>query len=299
MDCDLNKWLKDDLGLSSMSEADLYGIIYHPRHGSTCRKFLKFLADSVVCRRKYPDVYVREDYELALEDFDKKTEELDGLKRELVKAAELHENNQLEVSFLETKLEHLKRIELLIQTSTEAMEEIVRRPKIGVERVAELIENSDYLNYKEHEKIYSKSNFPLDNSKLESCDEEIQTITESIDDLHKFITNLFESLQQKLTEVRATFRPGDVDITNLEAVKLPEVQEVIEDPEREANKLSQLNHELCDRIKNLDKQIMELRQQFYSRIDHAGLPAKEHLAEYQQISSTLQDLEEAIGAIST
>lgn len=299
MDCDLNKWLKDDLGLRTMSEADLYGIIYHPRHGSTCRKFLRFLADSVVCKRKYPDVYVREDYELALEDFDKRNEELEEVKRELIKLAEQYDNDQLEASFLEKKLEHMKKIELLIRSSTEAMEEIVRRPKVGIERIAEIIDNCDYLNYKEHEKLYSKSNFSTENIKVENSDEDIRATTDSIEDIHAAITDLYKSIQAKLSEVKAELRPNDIVITNLDALKLPEVQEVVEDPESDAQRLMQTNAELCDRIRNLDQQVMELKHQFYSRIELAELAASEQMAEYQQISDELQELEEAIDAIST
>lgn len=296
MDCDLNKWLKDDLGMGAMSEADLYGILYHPRHGTLCRNFLKFLAESLLCSKKYPDVYVREEYEETLQEFDQKTAELKDIKRQLEIAAESHENDVLELAFLEKKFEYLKDIEHLIRKSNELMEEVVNRPISGIEKIAERIEAFDSLGYKEHEKIYSKTDFSRATPRLVPTNENLRSTIDMIENLHGAITGTCRNLETKIDVLKTEFQPSTIDIHNLASLELPQVQEVVEEPEKEAHKLRSTNIELCDKIKNLNQQVVAMRDKFYGRIIQIEAANDEVLAEYKRLSIAIEDIESQIEA---
>lgn len=272
MDCDIPKWLKDDLGLIHMSEADLSGLMFHPRHGNLCRRLIKFLTESTMCSRKYPNVYAREHYVEAMAEIERKRDHLRDSVKNLETYVKGSENEERELGFLKLRFDHLRGIEDLHRTSTEALETIANRPNIGIEQVTRNLEKLDYLSNSDLADIYStdksvKFDATVSARQIASLDEELNDLMRKICVLHEAISEMLQEMTDKMDiwKMDEDLQLRNTDIQNLVALRVPEPEEMTVNNEPDEKALNDINNELNDKVSRLNQQITELKHLYTSR----------------------------------
>lgn len=233
---DLTRWLQSDLGLKNLTEADLNALVYHPRHGSLCRRFLAFLAESTLSHKKYPNIYAREECEGTQLDLMTKEQELGHIKLVLERQLQTSSNTELELKFLKDKHQHIASLEDLLRATTKALEEIASRPSVAFERARRIIKeaNLNYLSNDDIEKIYSigLSSGGAHSACPTPTDEELSKCVQTVDTIHRAISSLLTDVSSKIdtnaVQSRTLKQPN---IESLVALKIPECERL----ELEAN----------------------------------------------------------------
>lgn len=271
MDCE-TRWLKEDLGLVHMCEADLNSLKFHPRHGSVCRKLLEFLVKSTLCARKYPDVYAQEEYDEAMSIFNSKQVEKQSAIKELSDTTRNYEDEEREQNFLTQRLECLKKVQYLQKTSSEALQEIADRPNLGIEQVRYNIDrSSEYLSSNPLEKLYSPlAEFTnpepgITNRHISLVDDEFSNCKQKIKVLFEAIAKVHSEVEEKIGTFGHDLQTKKTNLDKLIAIQAPDVEEVILDLDEDERELKTKNTELISRITELDREIRKMQSLYESR----------------------------------
>lgn len=303
MDYDISRWLKDDLGLVHMTESDLNSLLYHPRHGSLCRRLVKFLAESTLCNQKYPDVYAQEEYLGAVEDLNKKNDELRDIVKQVENFAKDNEDQDREMNFLKMRLAHLKKIEDLQRTSTKALEEIANRPNMEIELVTRNIEEIEYLSNTDLNSLYptielNKSDSAVTTRQMTAVDEELNDLMKKAQIMHQAITMTLRAIVEKMENTDSGLNLRKTSAQNLIALRLPKIEEVtLDDMEPAEKELKENNVELSEKVCELNQQVTELSRQYESRRAEMISAHKKELEKclnmiisWEEIESVLQNV---------
>lgn len=276
MDSDLNIWLKDDLGLVHMSAADLNGLMFHPRHGGLCRRLVRFLAESTLCSTRYPTVYVKEEYQEAAANLATKDKELQDVLNIVYNYTRDQENVELELGFLAQKLDYLKRLEDLQQTSKTAMEEIVNRPNFGLEQVSRNINTSEYLS----ETVLKDMYHIEDVNKLEDLpvvedtlmedetsmvEDSIHKITRKVNMMHRAISALYKKITDAISRNSCDVSPKNMQKDDLVALQVPTFKEIHPEMNSDERELRKANTELVHRVNQTEQQVGTTMKQFLAK----------------------------------
>lgn len=271
MDADLNRWLKDDLRLIHMSAIDLNGLMFHPRYGGLCRRLVKFLAESTLCSNRYSTVYVKEEYKEALDGLAAKNKELQDVLNKLYNYARNQENVESELSFLEQKLDYLKRLEDLQQTSKGAMEAIVNRSNSGVEQVSRIAAPSEYLSDVSLKRIYQIEDIDrllktapseADISMVEDC---FHRSLLKVNAMHRVTSDLYHKVANAVARNGCDLSPKKMRSEDLVALKVPNFKEVHLDMNSDEKDLKKANTELAHKTNELEQQVADLEKQFLAQ----------------------------------
>lgn len=281
----LTTWLQHDLGLKNMSEADLAGLMYHPRHGTLCRRFLKFLAESTLCSRKYPDVNAQEEFQAASQELEEKKVELYDIIDKLDERVRSREILERELDSLRQRHEFVKRIEDLIKTTNEALEQMAERPNFCFEKVRRNLEDPSYLDSAHLEPIYE-----LDKLIESRAPRELnERHKRKVEDQYK---QTLEAAESQLKAIRLLHREalslandaglGDLKrstIDEFEALKIPKCVEVEVEINQEERELERERNELKANIALERQQVAELRRQHLSERASLNRKYERELAE--------------------
>lgn len=309
MDPNISRWLKDDLKLVHMSETDLNGLMFHPRHGSLCRRLVKFLAESTLCSVRYPTVYAKEEYEEAIDELSKKRQIRQGILDKLYNYVKDQENIETEVSFLARKLDYLKRIEDLQQTSRTAMEDIVNRPNFNLEQASRTIESANYLTDHPLDNLYSSEDIdkPIENLPTEidisAADESLTTIVHKVNVMHIMITKLYEKITQAIDKNHCDVSLKKLQVADLVALKVPIFKELVLDADPIQKELKRTITGLCHRVQELNQQVCEMKKKYLKERGDIIKVAKEsltkHIAKFDCPDKIVARIEKLDVAINT
>lgn len=292
MDIDISKWLKNDLGLMQMSEADLSYFMFNPRHGALCRRFINFLAMSTLCCKKYPHVYVQEEnLEAKRESVRLKTELRDSISN-LDLYIKTEENKERELSFLKLKLNYLRTMEDLKKTSTEALENIADRPNFLIEQVSQNIDEFNYSNSNVGN-IYDKlcANLdsqlttmgPISRSQMKHVDDKLDDLICKTNTMHLAISKLYESINSEKSNVQCNLKK--TSLQSLIGLKPPKFEEI----ELHIG-LGENNSDLVDKVNQLNQQVLKLNNLYESRVSEIY---KKHTEKLRDCSKTMDCLRKA------
>lgn len=292
MNYDISKWLKDELGLSHMSEADLNCLMFHPRYGSLCRRFVNFLAESTLCSTKYPNVYAKEEYEAALEEIETKNRDLRTSVKELEEVARQGENDMRELEFLKSRLSHLKTIQQMLRNHSESLETIANRPNFLIELLGRNLDNPEYLRDSSLDSMYTleedfKHDAIITNRQMSSIDDRLKESVDEIESSHANIANLAQRIILKMNNLDYNLDMEFIATHDLEALKIPPVEEEIEYLNQDERVLRDKNSKLTKRVSDLDQQVAELGDQYRRR------KAEIRAAKSRQLEECLQVLSES------
>lgn len=270
MNYDISKWLKDELGLSHMSEADLSGLIFHPRHGSLCRRFVKFLAESTLCNIKYSNVYAKEEYTAAVKELESKNNDLIHSIKELEDVARKGENDQRELEFLKSRLSQMKTIQQLLRTHSEAQEGLANRPNFLIEQLAQSLDKTDYLKDSSLTSMYEldedfKHEAIITDRQMSSIDDRLMELVNQIDATHSSVAALAQTISSKMNEPECNVKLNKVHTDDLIAIKIPPIEEEEEDSNQDEQQLRHVNADLAKKVSELDQQVAKLSGQYLMR----------------------------------
>lgn len=307
MDFNLSKWLKDDLGLKHMSEADMNKLVYHPRHGSLCRRLVKFLTESTLCSKRYPNVYAREEYEEAKREFDSKEQLIRELLSKLESQMRSSENVESELKYVTERFKCLTGIEDKLRTTTVALEEMASRPNISLIEVGRNLENPKYLGNLSLETLYTS--FPSYHQEAyKSSDKITRRDLANVNDDYQNLTNrarlMHSSISQLLASVSEAVDNNDCDdvklhktsVASLKALKLPVCEEVELEFDPEERRLHEQRTTLMNQLREADQQVNELAQQYNSLKANLNKQYKAEVEEDLVLLKRLQEIEATIRA---
>lgn len=280
-DYNLSKWLKDDLGLKHMSEADMNNLVYHPRHGSLCRRLIKFWTESTLCTRRYPNVFAREQCEEALGELQQKEELSRGLLLNLESQLRVNENTKNELKCSTERHACLVSIEDMLRTTTEALEDMVSRPNFALEQVGRLLDDPSYLGDISLETLYKSNqpNDPLDSlntrpstgmvtrREVASAKEEHEKLVTRAELMHHTISNVLATVTEAVEQSEADIKELRVENTNVEqlqALRVPDCQQVEVEADPEERQLRKQRERLVRELIECNQQVDGLAQQYTS-----------------------------------
>jgi len=291
-----------------MIEADLNGLMFHPGHGGLCRRFLKLLVDSTLCRTKYPNVFAKEELEHNNDQLEIKTKLLRSTASELAQVIKENEKGQRELDFLNDKLDYLKRIEDLYRRTIEFLEKTMERKNYRLDqvRVKVLPNLVRYLANEDLTKIYSHD---LKGLITEDCLKEFastgqqsqgtattfgllkrqqshHTETEYTDTFakiqttHQDVSKLLEGIFTEMS--RLDYYQLEIKKTpniegDLVAFRLPECQEIVVEANKEETELLSMTDSLSKRADQLEREVIDLAQQYKLRRDEITKNCREEL----------------------
>jgi hypothetical protein len=272
MDFNLSKWLKDDLGLKHMSEADMNNLVYHPRHGSLCRRLVKFLTESTLCSKRYPNVFAQEEHEEAKRDFESNKQLIEALLLKLETQMRTTENVSNELKFISEKYKCLTGIEDMLRTTTEALEEMASRPNVSLIEVGRNLENPKYLGNLSletlyatfpsyHQKSYTSSD-KITRRDLANVNDDYQNLTSKAKIMHDSISELLSSIMEAMSKTDCDVELKKTSVTLMKALKLPDCEEVELEFDPEEKQLRDQREQLLKELQEIDQQVNELAQQY-------------------------------------
>jgi len=264
---DIPKWLKDDLGLPHMCEADLNGLIFHPRYGTYCRSLTNFLVRSTLCNIKYPDVYANEEFRSASKYLSEKKGDLHDITKTLEIYIREQENKERELIYMRSRLDHMRNIKDLVSSSIVAFEDIVNRQNDNIDLVQRVVEKADYLSKSDLSSLYplnftSNSDSTISARQMASVDEELAELRENISQLHRSISAKTQAILSKMDNVDVNVKPMQIQIHNLNAVKIPDIDELVVTMDPEVKEMRDTNVALYHRVIDLNQQVTELGNQY-------------------------------------
>jgi hypothetical protein len=272
MDINLSKLLKDDLGLRHVSEADLNNLVYHPRHGSLCRRLVKFLAESTLCSRRYPNVYAQTEHEQLKKEFQSKEQLISTLLLKLETQIRISENVERELRYVVEKHEKLKGIEDLLRTTTDAFEQMACRPNISVIEVGRNLENPKYLGNLSLETLYTS--FPsyhqqsyitsdkITRRDLANVNDDYHNLTSKARLMHDSISKLLTSIYELITKNDCDVSLNKTSVASLKAIRLPDCEEVEMEYDPDERQLCEKRAKLLKELRDADQQVNELMQPY-------------------------------------
>lgn len=280
---DLSRWLKDEIGLIQMSEIDLNSLMFHPRHGSLCRRLVKFLAESTLCHERYPNVYASEEYSEAICDLERTNNNLLEVLKNLNHTAKDHENQERELVFLQSKSEHLRILEELQQVSMAALKEMENRNNLGIEQLAQRIEEIDYLSNSSLEALYalpdlSKVTSTIITRQMTTVDEELNTSTTKVENMIYKINGILQLIEGKMDNVvELEPRLRKTSFQNLIALKKPEFVEIRVNEDEEEKRLYDKNLDLMRRVASADQEVSRLKEIYILKKNNINRDYKDQL----------------------
>lgn len=323
MDYNLPRWLKKDIGLLHMSESDLNGLMFHPRHGGLCRRFIKFLAESTLCKQRYPTVYAQEELDEANRELDSKSRLLRSTIVELGNYIKEGENKQRELDFMADKLDYLRSIEELHRKTVERLEKIVNRPNHNLELIRESISthSANYLTNNDLKGLYScdlkellqnhLKNISLTNKTADNgqpatatgghlplikrqqslqTENEYNDLIKKIGTMHQAVTIVLGEIIKKMSKLdydQIELRTRPVLIEELLALKMPHCEEIIVEANSEEKELKQRNEKLFKQVNELELQVIDLANQYKLRREEITNQCKEELQRTKSIPVSL------------
>lgn len=270
MEVNISSWLKDHLGLTHMSEADLNSLMFHPRHGSLCRRFVNFIASSTLCSQKYPNVHAQQEYLAAKETLENQKSCLHQALVDLERLVRENENDERYLCCLNSRLEYLKELHQTQENSMKALEEIAASPNLIIEQVVRNIGDADYMSNSDLEAIYSGDpaetvastawtslDGPVSERQMALIDEEFKSLKAQIELLHKVVNRVLNSVHGKL-ELMLPLRKR-VDLPT----KVPDSEEqVTTQPDFKA---FELRKHLTDSLLQTQAEVARMSEQYRSR----------------------------------
>lgn len=285
MDINQTQWLRKELGLSQMNENDLNSLMFHPRHGGLCRRFLQFLAQSTLCSQKFPTVFAEEQYQTSKENLETKSNELRTEAFQLEKSINRCRNKEQELNFLKQKSQYLMELEHLYATSIVKVEKILDRPNEALEKSLETIKTSShYLANNDIEALYIHDlktiPRPIEpNLKAPQLRKEYSTMKTDVINMIRAVLIVMKSVQQKMSSIdweglEVEKRPC---IEELVAFKMPKCKEILVETDEDVRKMRIENQNLINRINESEKLIVDLAQLYQTRRDGIVERFKEEL----------------------
>lgn len=268
MNDDLFKWLRYDLGSQHLIESDLNDLIYHPTHGSRCRRCISFINATTLCCYKHPDVLANEDYDEATQELIQGQHNWKNLFDQVEQQARDNENDERKLSFLKSNLEHLKRIEDLQNTSREALQVMKERSNLEIEQIASNIRDCHYLTKSDFWALYAT---PVDLNKSEwsmisrrqaiaevDLSSERDNLLRGIETMHIAISKTFSAVTAKLGTIdNNCLSPIKVAIDDLIALSRPKFETIsICEPGAEEHL------KLCNNVINLNTELKNLSDKY-------------------------------------
>ena len=300
---DLTRWLQNDLGLRNMTESDLNGLMYHPRHGSLCRRFVKFLADSTLSNKKYPNIYAREEYEEAKSELAKRNQVLHQTMMDLERQMQACGNTEMELKFLKDKHQYLLGLEDLLRTTTEALEEIANRPSMSFEQVQRNIEQAKYLDNTDLEKIYSFDEMQKflsstqrvpSSHELNSINDEYNRLTQTVEIMGRAVGMLLAKFSDKISNFKEGIVLSQPNVESLEALKMPDCEEIVLEANPEELALKEKRVNLTRSLELVGREVRELSDRYKSEKLNMNVNYKQALQEDINFLQKLSKIEEAI-----
>lgn len=285
MNLNYSRWLKDDLNLVHFCETDLNGLLFHPRHGSLCRRLAKIIAESSLCSVRYTTVFAKEEYEEAVAEHTKKREIRQTSLDKLNNYARDQENIETEVSFLVQKLEYLKKIEDLQQTSRAAMEDILGRPDCNLEQVSRMIDSADYLNDDQLKNLYAidDSDKLVDSTPTETdmskADESWVAIVNKVNVMNLAINRLYDKITEAIDKNQCDVSLKKLHVAGLVALKIPTFKELHLEADPIKKELRTAINELELKKQELDQQVCKLEKNYLKEKSDIVKVAKDSLKE--------------------
>lgn len=221
MDININVWLKDHLGLHTFSENDLSAIIYHPKHGALCRRFLKFLSDTTLSSRKYPNVYAKEDLENARSELAARRKQLSLAVNELETYTREIEQRESHLNSLRSKLEHLKILDSMQRTSIDFNEQILERNNIFSRHLTKdgtfdaSFPTSNLSCIYTMERLAQVETRPICMKERSLIDEQIEDLVQNCDVVQNIVVNLIESIRKNSDHIQI---PSSRPVVHLETL---------------------------------------------------------------------------------
>lgn len=126
---ELTLWMQNDLGLTHMNETHLRGLIYHPRHGSLCRRFINLLKESTLLTKKNPGLTATDDLNKLQAIVKEKSDKLETIKSDLNKLASSREREELRIIDLNEQIEVEQSSNKALELAASTLEKISERPK--------------------------------------------------------------------------------------------------------------------------------------------------------------------------
>lgn len=270
MNYHISKWLKDELGLSHMSEADLNCLIFHPRYGSLCRRFVNFLAESTLCNIKFSTVYAEEEHKAAAEELEAKNGDLISSVRELEEVARNGENNLRELNFLKSRLSQMKTIQQLLMSHSESLDALANRPNFLIEQVSWNIDNCDYLADSSLASMYDfdpdfKHEAIITGHKISTLDNQLKEMVNKIESIHISATNLAQRIVAQMNSPEYDVKITKTSIDDLLALQIPPIEEELEDPYQDEKALRDMNTDMARKVIDLDQQVSQMGEQHRRR----------------------------------
>lgn len=299
MDHNIPRWLKDELGLAHMSEADLNSLMFHPRHGGLCRRLVKFLADSTLCSQRFPNVYVKEDYDDAMRGLAFREELLGQTIDSLRTQMRTCDASTREVNFLTEKLVYLSSIVELQQKSAEAFETIASRADLNIEQVSTQIKNRGYFNNQDLESLYQEDipndlDISVTTRLMSSAEKELEGLTTKAETMHLAISTLLQSINKSMAGVDVNLGVRNTNVEELAAFKIPDFEEVILDADPNGKNLKEQGDRLLEELSQLNQQVIELSEQYTCRKNEINNVYKEELGKNLNLLKKLQECEAAL-----
>lgn len=309
MDLDTTNWLKDHLGLIQMSEADLSYFMFNPRHGTLCRRFIKFLVESTLCGKKYPHAFAQEENLEAKQELVRTTAELRDTISNLDVYIKTQENDERELSFLKLKSNYLHMMEDLKKTSTEALENIADRQNFVLEQVSQNIDECSYSSDPNVGDIYAHINpnadsnsanmGPISRAQISSLDDRILELVNKTNTMHSAISKLYEHINTKMDNIGRNLEVKKTNLENLVGLRPPKFEKIELHMGVDEKRLKVLNSDLVDKICKLNQQVLNLNDVYDSKISKIYNTQKEKIRECSDVMNNLCDMEVSVEKMSS
>lgn len=298
MDYDISKWLKDELGLAQMSEIDINGLMFHPRHGTLCRRFVNFLAESTLCKQRYSDVLAKQSYTSRLEEYQTKKKELHSITKNVRSVSQDLDDKKRELEFLHLKLDYLVKIDLMRKTCIDAFRDIADQPKLGLEKVVREINQFDW--HTDVENVTSFSNeTELDDPttsyttrQMSNIDETLKICIENLNTLFTDIPYITSQIIDKIQKEAYKLSLKVIDFEKLVALHEPKFEELVIEENEQEKALKEMNVALTEKVISLDQQVAELKKQYELRSAEIFNSRKDQMKSCLSSWGKLQKLEE-------
>lgn len=270
MEINLNIWLKDHLALHTFSENDISGLVYHPKHGALCRRFLKFLIDSTLSAKKYPNVYARDDLESVKLELADKQRTLNLTINDLEKYTREIEVKESNLNFLHSKLQHLKILDSMQRTSISFNEEILNRSNVFSRHLTEdrkikaNFPKSNLNSMYTLEQLEQVDDVSMSEKEKSLLDKEIEELLDNCNLTREVVLKLINSIKKSSEQIQIPSSRPVVHLETLLALNLSS-NKAVESAESELQSSEikiEENLKIYQSICNLRLQVCELMKSY-------------------------------------
>lgn len=263
---DVSKWLKDELGLPHMSEADLGNLMFHSRFGSLGRRFIAYAVECTLSRTRYPNLKAEQECAEAEKKYEEKRKQLHELTQAMEQYIYACEDDDCELEYLRARQQNASRISQTLQSGVALLDKLMKRSSIiynptNLQRLvnSNLMDQECVLDAYRKLDLCDDSDKPVTELQLTRAQERFDSLVRNIDMMHCCVGGLLHENTQKWNAISVEhIKNIEISASELRALEKPAVEVISLDVDKEEDTLLAHTAKLESEIMVIQDEIRKL-----------------------------------------